>query len=108
MKKIIFTIFLLASFGFMSSSFAQVSVSTHEHETEPPEPMEVIRSEKKNSKKHERQVKKEKERHAKHNLRMEKKRLKHSSDATFGAIGYDNGVKYSGRAHKRHLKSKKN
>lgn len=108
MKKTIFVIFLFASMCLTSYSFAQVSVSKHEHETEAPDPSEEIRMEKKNTKKHERIIKKEKERHARHNLKMEKKRIKHSGDVTFGAIGYDNGAKYSGRAHKRHLKSKRN
>lgn len=106
MKNIIF-ISIFFVFAGLGNCFAQESASTHVHETEAPEPSEEIRMEKKNSKKHEHQLKKEKERHAKHNLKMEKRRLRHSGDATFGAIGYDNGGKYSARAHKRHLKAKK-
>lgn len=106
MRKIII-ISLFLAIGFAENTMAQVTVSTHQHETEAPLPSEEVRMEKKNSKKHGHQLKKEKEKHAKHNLKMEKKRLRHNDNATFGAIGYDNGGKYSARAHKRHLKAKK-
>ncbi|TAH25186.1 MAG: hypothetical protein EAZ07_07810 [Cytophagales bacterium] len=107
MKNIFKLIIFILGIGLASIANAQISNSTHTHETVPPDPAEEIQLEKKYSKKHIRQAKKEKERHAKHNLKMEKKRLKSSGDAHFGAIGYDGVSKYSGKAHKRHLKSNK-
>jgi hypothetical protein len=97
MKKIIYLSLLLA-FISVGNIVAQTSASNHEHETEPPEPKEEIRMEKKHAKIHERKVQREKLRHAKHNLKMERYRQKHTPAITSGAVGYD------GVAHKRRRK----
>lgn len=100
MKKIIYLCLLFTFIGF-SAALAQISNSNHEHETEPPEPKEEVRMEKKHAKTHEKRVAREKVRHAKHNLRMERYRIKHSATPTYNAVGYDGHSK-----SKPHKKSK--
>ena len=97
MKKIIYLSIFFA-FIAIGNIVAQTSASNHEHETEPPEPKEEIRMEKKHAKIHERKVQKEKLRHAKHNQRMDRYRQRHTPAITSGAVGYD------GVAHKRRRK----
>ncbi len=98
MKKIIYISLLFTFFG-LSTALAQISNSDHEHETDPPEPQETIRMEKKHAKTHEKRVAKEKIRHTRHNLKMERYRIRHTSPATYSAIGYDGHSK--GKSHKK-------